>query len=256
MTDNPAKTYPYETIAGDPMGVRIYTLDNGLRVFLSVNTNEPRIFTNLVFRAGSKYDPADTTGLAHYMEHMLFKGTSRIGAMDWERESALLERIADRFEDYRATQDPDERTTIYADIDRLSYEAAQLVAPNEYDRLVTAIGAKQTNAYTWVEQTVYVNDIPSNELERWLRLERERFGHLALRLFHTELETVYEEFNISQDKDFRKSNNKLRELLFPTHPYGTQTTLGRPEHLKNPSMRNIQRFFDTYYVPNNLAICL
>lgn len=256
MTDNPSKTFPYTIAANDPMGVRQYQLDNGLRIFLSVNDNEPRIFTNIVFRAGSKYDPADTTGLAHYMEHMLFKGTSRIGALDWEKESTYLERIADLFEQYRATADPDERQAIYADIDRLSYEAAQLVAPNEYDRLVTAMGAKQTNAYTGVEQTVYVNDIPGNELGRWLRLERERFRHLALRLFHTELETVYEEFNISQDKDGRKANQALHQLLFPRHPYGTQTTLGRPEHLKNPSMRNIERFFQTYYVPNNLAICI
>lgn len=256
MIETTPRRYSYTTIPNDPLKVRHYTLDNGLQVFLSVNSEEPRIYTQMAFRAGSKYDPADTTGLAHYMEHMLFKGTSQIGALDWEKESEYLERIADLFETYRATSDEEERTKIYTEIDRLSYEAAQLIAPNEYDRLMTALGAKSTNAYTWVEQTVYVNDIPSNELARWVRLERERFRHLALRLFHTELETVYEEFNMSQDKDFRKVNNKLRELLFPTHPYGTQTTLGKPEHLKNPSMRNIQAFFETYYVPNNLAICL
>lgn len=238
------------------MGVRMYTLDNGLKVFLSVNKNEPRIFTNVCFRVGSKYDPADTTGLAHYMEHMLFKGSSKIGTLDWEKESELLEQIADLFEQYRQTTDEQERKNIYKKIDQLSYEATQYVAPNEYDKLMSALGAKNTNAYTWVEQTVYVNDIPSNELERWVRLERERFSHVALRLFHTELETVYEEFNMSQDKDFRKVNKALREILFPTHPYGTQTTLGSPEHLKNPSMRNIERYYDTYYVPNNAAICL
>ena len=249
-------TYTYETTAGDALGVRAYTLKNGLRVFLSVNKNEPRIFTNICFRVGSKYDPADTTGLAHYMEHMLFKGTSKIGATNWEAERALLEQIADLFETYRHTSEDDKRKDIYKEIDRLSYEAALLVAPNEYDRLVTAIGGKDTNAYTWVEQTVYVNDIPSNELKRWVKLERERFRYLALRLFHTELETVYEEYNMSLAKDFRKGQQALRELLFPTHPYGTQTTLGRPEHLKNPSMRNIETFFATYYVPNNAAICL
>lgn len=251
-----AASYQYTTIPGDPLGVRQYTLQNGLRVFLSVNKNEPRIFTNICFRVGSKYDPADTTGLAHYMEHMLFKGTNRIGATNWERESELLEEIADLFETYRQTTDSAERQEIYKKIDQLSYDAALLVAPNEYDRLMTAIGAKDTNAYTWVEQTVYVNDIPSNELHRWVKLERERFRYLALRLFHTELETVYEEYNMSQAKDFRKGHQALRKMLFPTHPYGTQTTLGRPEHLKNPSMRNIEAFFNTYYVPNNAAICL
>jgi zinc protease len=256
MSETHTRTYPYTTVPNDPLHFRHYTLDNGLQVFLSVNPDEPRVFTNICFRAGSKYDPADTTGLAHYMEHMLFKGTSQIGALNWEEESKLLEQIADLFEEYRQTTDTTERQRIYREIDRLSYEAAQLVAPNEYDRLMTAMGAKSTNAYTWLEQTVYVNDIPNNEIKRWVKLERERFRHLALRLFHTELETVYEEFNMSQDKDFRKANQALRRMLFPTHPYGTQTTLGRPEHLKNPSMRNIERFFETYYVPNNAALCL
>lgn len=249
-------TKNYTSASQDPMGMRIYTLKNGLTVFLSVNKNEPRIFTNICFRVGSKYDPADTTGLAHYMEHMLFKGTNKIGTLDWEKESKLLEEIAVLFEQYRQIEDEDERKAIYKQIDQLSYKATQFVAPNEYDRLVTSLGAKQTNAYTWVEQTVYVNDIPSNELERWVKLERERFGHIALRLFHTELETVYEEYNMSQDKDFRKVNQEMRKLLFPTHPYGTQTTLGSPEHLKRPSMRNIEQFYDNYYVPNNAAICL
>lgn len=249
-------TYAYETVANDPLGLRMYTLPNGLRVMLSVNRSEPRIFTNIVFRVGSKYDPADTTGLAHYMEHMLFKGTDRIGATDWAAEHQLLEQIADLFEVYRRTEDETQRKALYAQIDTLSHQAALLVAPNEYDRLMTAIGAKSTNAYTSTEQTVYVNDIPSNELERWVQLERERFRFIALRLFHTELETVYEEFNMSQDKDIRKVHKAVMETLFPSHPYGTQTTLGRPEHLKNPSMRRIEEFYNTYYVPNNAAICL
>lgn len=245
-----------ETFPNDPFEVSQYTLSNGLKLFLSINKDEPRIFTNIAFRAGSKYDPADTTGLAHYMEHMLFKGTTQIGALEWEKESVVLEKISDLYETYRSTDDEEKRKEIYAEIDRLSYEAAKLVAPNEYDKLVSALGADNTNAYTWVEQTVYVNDIPSNELERWMMLEAERFKVLALRLFHTELETVYEEFNIGQDSDTRQAGNAMRELLFPRHPYGTQTTIGKAEHLRNPSMKNIQNFFKTYYVANNMAIIM
>lgn len=251
-----ATATPFNIIEHDPLQVHQYTLNNGLKLYMSVNKNEPRIYTNIAVRAGSKHDPADTTGLAHYMEHMLFKGTSQIGSLDWERESALLEQIATLYEEHRKTRDEAERKRIYAEIDRLSAEAAQYVAPNEYDRLSGVLGAKGTNAYTWVEQTVYVNDIPSNELERWMHLESERFRMMALRLFHTELETVYEEFNINQDRDFRKVDYALREALFPQHPYGTQTTMGTAEHLRNPSMVNIQRFFQTYYVPNNMAIIL
>lgn len=251
-----AETYTYKTVENDPLQVKQYTLSNGLKIFMSVNEEEPRIYTNISVRSGSKQDPAETTGLAHYMEHMLFKGTSKIGAMDWEKESVYLEKIADLYEAHRQTKNEEERKAIYAEIDRLSYEAAQLVAPNEYDKLAGAIGAKGTNAYTWVEQTVYLNDIPSNELERWMRLESERFRMMALRLFHTELETVYEEFNMMQDKDFRKVNNAIRQVLFPKHPYGTQTTIGKAEHLKNPSHHKIQWYFQTYYVPNNMALIL
>lgn len=256
MMNIPSKKIAFRTVPGDPFHVKMYTLSNGMQLYLSVNKTEPRIYTNIVVRSGSKQDPPDTTGLAHYMEHMLFKGTSQIGALDWEREQAFLEQISDLYEQHRQTQDEAERKKIYAEIDRLSYEAAKLVAPNEYDKLSSAIGAKDTNAYTWLEQTVYVNDIPANELERWMKLESERFRMMALRLFHTELETVYEEFNIGQDKDFRKVSNTIRTVLFPKHPYGTQTTIGSAQHLKNPSHVKIQEYFQTYYVPNNMAIVM
>jgi predicted Zn-dependent peptidase len=252
ISDTPTHT----TIPGDPIAVQMYTLANGLRLYLSVNKEEPRVFTEIAVRAGSKHDPADTTGLAHYFEHMMFKGTDRLGTLDWEREKALLDQIEQRFEEHRRETDPARKRDIYAEIDRLSFEAAHFAGANEYDKLVSAMGAKSTNAYTWVEQTVYVNDIPSNELERWFRLESERFRRPILRLFHTELETVFEEYNMSQDKDMRKTMKAIQETLTPTHPYGTQTTLGRGEDLKNPSQTNIYRFFDTYYVPNNMAICM
>ncbi|MCS6929735.1 MAG: insulinase family protein [Saprospiraceae bacterium] len=244
------------SVPNDPIGLLQYTLSNGLQLFMSVNRDEPRVYTEIVVRAGSKHDPEDTTGLAHYFEHMMFKGTDRLGSLNWEKEKPLLDQIEQLFEEHRFEKDPERKKALYAEIDRLSFEAARYVAANEYDKLVSAIGARGTNAYTWVEQTVYVNDIPSNELERWFALESERFRRPVLRLFHTELETVFEEYNISQDRDFRKTLKAMQEALTPTHPYGTHTTLGRGEDLKNPSQRNIYRFFDQYYVPNNMAIVL
>lgn len=248
--------YSYEQVTNDPYGVRIYTLENGLKVFLSVNEDEPRIQTYIAVKAGSSYDPEETTGLAHYLEHMMFKGSNEIGALDWESEKVLLDEISDLFEQHKATSDVDEKKAIYAKIDSVSQIASKLVAANEYDRLIKSIGARGTNAYTSNERTVYMNNIPSNELEKWLKIEKSRFGQLVLRLFHTELETVYEEFNMGQDQDDRQSYYMLMEKLFPNHVYGTQTTIGKPEHLKNPSMVNIYNYFDKYYVPNNMAVCL
>ncbi len=256
MTSPSTTCVGFTTIPNDPIGVLQYTLNNGLRLFMSVNRDEPRVYTEIAVRAGSKHDPDDTTGLAHYFEHMMFKGTDQLGSLDWEKEKPLLDRIEQLFEAHRAEKDPARKKALYAEIDRLSFEAARYVAANDYDKLASAMGARGTNAYTWVEQTVYVNDIPANELERWFALESERFRRPVLRLFHTELETVFEEYNINQDRDFRKTLKAMQEVLTPTHPYGTHTTIGRGEDLKNPSQTNIYRFFDQYYVPNNMAIVL
>ncbi|MCP4551389.1 MAG: insulinase family protein [Bacteroidetes bacterium] len=248
--------YTYEMVTNDPLKARIYTLDNGLKVYLSVNNDAPRIHTLIGVRAGATYDPAETTGLAHYLEHMMFKGTDEFGTIDWAKESALLAQISDLFEEHRNTSDVNEKKVIYHNIDSISGLAAKFAVANEYDRMTSAIGAKSTNAFTGDELTAYMNDVPSNQFEKWLIMEKERFSDLVLRIFHTELETVYEEFNMSQDNDWRKAHKALNSGLFKKHPYGTQTVLGKGEHLKNPSMVNIHNYFNTYYVPNNMAFCL
>ncbi len=251
-----ANGFKYETIKDDPTGLRLYTLDNGLKVYLSKNTDEPKIQTFIAVRAGSVYDPADNTGLAHYLEHMVFKGTDKIGTQDWEAEKVLLEKISDLYEQHKAEQDPEKKIAIYRTIDSVSQEASKISIANEYDKMVSSLGAQGTNAWTWHEETVYTNRIPSNELDKWLTLESERFSKLVLRLFHTELEAVYEEFNRAQDNDFRKENYALMDAMFPQHPYGQQPTIGISEHLKNPSMVAINNYFDNYYVPNNMAVVL
>ncbi|NTV25618.1 MAG: insulinase family protein [Chlorobiaceae bacterium] len=248
--------YPYTTVQGDSLHTRIYRLKNGLTVFMSPYHDEPRIYTSIAVRAGSKNDPAETTGLAHYLEHMLFKGTDSIGSLDYEKEHVELEKIIELYEKYRTTTDPERRAAIYRDIDSISNVAAQYTVPNEYDKLLNSIGARGTNAYTWVEQTVYINDIPSNELDRWLTIEAERFRNPVMRLFHTELETVYEEKNMTMDSDSRKLWEELYSGLFRKHTYGTQTTIGKAEHLKKPSIRNVMNYYREYYVPNNMAICI
>jgi predicted Zn-dependent peptidase len=248
--------YTYSTVENDPMNTLIYTLDNGLKVYMSVNENEPRIYTNIAVRTGSKQDPSDATGLAHYLEHMMFKGTSKLGTNDWEEEKVMLKQISDLYESHRNTSDAVERKQLYHLIDSVSGVAAGLAIANEYDKMISSLGAKGTNAYTSVEQTVYLNDIPSNELEKWLYVESERFGELVLRLFHTELEAVYEEFNRGQASDFRIAYQKLYEGLFKKHAYGTQSTIGTSEHLKSPSMEKIHAYFNEKYVPNNMAIIL
>lgn len=251
-----AKDYTYQTVKGDLMGTRIYTLDNGLKVYLSVNKEKPRIQTYIAVRTGSRNDPAETTGLAHYLEHLMFKGTKSYGTSDYSREKPLLDEIKQRFENYRTVTDEARRRVLYHEIDSVSQLAARYNIPNEYDKLMASIGAQGSNAYTNNDVTCYQEDIPSNEVENYLKIQSDRFQNMVIRGFHTELEAVYEEKNISLAKDNRKSFAALNALLFPGHPYGTQTTLGTQEHLKNPSIVNIERYFHRYYAPNNVAVCM
>ncbi len=246
----------YTTVEGDPMNVQTYTLKNGLTVSMTVNREQPRIQTYIAVRTGSKNDPAETTGLAHYLEHLMFKGTTRFGTQDYEAERPLLDTITTLFEHYRTLTDPAERKAAYHVIDSISGVASRYAIPNEYDKMMAMIGANGSNAFTSNDVTCYTEDIPSNQVENWARIQSERFKNPVFRLFHTELEAVYEEKNISMTRDMSKEFETLSALLFPTHPYGTQTTIGTQEHLKNPSLINIQNYFNKWYVPGNVIISL
>jgi predicted Zn-dependent peptidase len=256
LVKSPDGKWAYEQVKNDPLKARIYTLKNGLKVYLTVNKNEPRIQTLIAVRAGSKNDPADATGLAHYLEHLLFKGTDKYGTLDYSKEKPYLDEIEQLYEVYRTKTDEAERKALYRKIDSISGIAAKYAIANEYDKMITSIGARNTNAHTSNEETVYENDIPSNQLQKWIEIEAERFRNPVLRLFHTELEAVYEEKNIWLDDDGRQLWNSLMSGVFKNHTYGTQTTIGTVQHLKNPSIKKIKDFYNTYYVPNNMAIAL
>lgn len=248
--------FTYETVTNDPTNTRVYTLDNGLKVYLSKYDDAPRIHVFTAIKAGGKNDPANNTGLAHYLEHMMFKGTDEFGTKDYPSEKIYLDSIEQLYNDYAKLNSPEKRTKMYAKIDAVSNKAASFAIPNEYDKMISLMGGKHLNAYTTNDRTVYTVDIPSNELERFLTLEGKRFKKIVNRLFHRELEAVYEEKNRSLDNDYWKVRDALYATIFPNHPYGKQTVIGTIEHLKNPSITAIKTYFDTYYRPNNAAICM
>ena len=232
------------------------TLDNGLTVYLSPNAEEPRFYAEIITRAGSKHDPSTNTGLAHYLEHLLFKGTRSFGTENFAEEEPLLRQISELYEQRAAEKNETKRDEIYRQINTLSTEASKLAIPNEMDRVYSDMGAKGLNAHTWHEETVYKIDLPANRLEQWAKIESERFAQPVFRLFHTELETVYEEKNRAIDNKHRLIYRAVNNLLFKVHPYGQQSTLGTVEHLKNPSIYAIEEFYSKHYVPQNMAICL
>src|SRR4051812_3264741 len=167
--------YTYKYVTNDPMATRFYTLKNGLTVILSPNKKEPRIATRIAVRTGSNNDPKEHTGLAHYLEHLLFKGTDQYGSLDWAKEKPFLDQIDNLYEQYNSTTDSLQRKKIYHGIDSVSGLAAKYAIANEYDKLMASIGAQGTNAGTWVESTVYQEDIPSNALDKFLTIQAERF---------------------------------------------------------------------------------
>lgn len=248
--------YTYKYVTNDPTETRFYTLKNGLTVILSPNKKEPRITMRIPVRTGSNNDPKDHTGLAHYLEHLLFKGTDKYGSLDWAKENPLLKKIDELYEQYQATKDEAKRKEIYKEIDRVSGEASKFSIAGEYDKLMSDMGSQGTNAHTWVEETVYDEDIPSNAIDKLLMVQAERFRNPALRIFHTELEAVYEEKNRSMDNDGWKMMEAMHANLFPTSNYGQQTTIGTIEHLKSPSLVAIRDYYYKYYVPNNMAIIM
>lgn len=248
--------YTYEYVTDDATNTRIYTLDNGLKVYLSDYESAPRVQVYIPVKAGGKNDPAENTGLAHYLEHMMFKGNDKFGTLSYEKEEIMLDSIEQMFNYYASLTDADERKTYYEKIDSYSSQAAELAIPNEYDKMIAMLGGKGLNAYTTEDRTVYTVDIPSNEIARFLEAEGSRFRKIVNRLFHTELEAVYEEKNRSLDDDQWKVYETLYSSVFKRHPYGTQTVIGTIDHLKNPSITKIKEYFNTYYRPNNVAICM
>lgn len=241
-----AQTYPVQT----------FQLENGLTVFLNEDSTASRIFGAVVVNAGSKHDPADATGIAHYLEHLLFKGTTRLGTLNYDKEKVHLDSINLLYDRLSKTKAEDQRLVIQLLINEQAQAAAEYGLPNEFDKMLKSIGGTGVNAFTNSEMTFYHNYFPPNQLEKWLDLYSHRFEEPVFRSFQSELEVVYEEKNRAMDDFQRTIVEKLEAEVFRAQPYGTQTTLGSIEHLKNPSLIKMYEFFNAYYVANNMALIL
>ena len=233
-----------------------YYLPNGLKVFLQEDNTQPNAVGAVIVKGGAKCDPADATGIAHYFEHIMFKGTDSIGTIDYPAEKVYLDSIKAQYDLLGATTDAKEREAIQAKINRLSIKAADFAIPNEFDRLVNHFGGTGLNAFTSDDNIVYFNTFPGDKTNLWIELYAHRFVNPVFRLFQSELETVYEEKNMYADFAFTAIMEKWNELAYPNHPYGTQTILGSADHLKNPSLSKMQEYYETYYVPSNMALAL
>ena len=250
---NTQTAYP---IFDDPLNVKEYKLKNGLTVMLSENHNTPQVFGVIAVKAGGKNDPKEATGMAHYLEHMLFKGTKEMGTWDYEKEAVHLKEIERLYEDLGKATDEKVRATIQQKINEEAIKAGEYAIPNEMDRMLSEMGSSKVNAFTTEDFTAYFNEFPANKLEQWMQIYDHRFEEPVFRLFQSELETVYEEKNISMDSPFSYVFEQFSKNFWKNHPYGQQPIIGLTEHLKNPSLEKMYAYFNTYYVANNMVLAL
>lgn len=236
---------------------KLKTLDmpNGMKVVLCEDHSQPKIWGAVCVHAGGKNDPADNTGMAHYLEHLMFKGTNQLGTTDWNKEREHLDLISKMYDELHATTDGKKRNMLLKDINNESKKAAEYAIPNEVDVVLSKMGGQGVNAFTSNDVTVYYNSFPSNQLEKWLTVYAERFRYPVFRLFQSELEAVYEEYNMYQDQPISVFMEDAIAEAYGKHPYG-RPVIGYQEHLKNPQISAMQQFFNTYYHPNNMTLIL
>ncbi|MEI7596670.1 MAG: insulinase family protein [Bacteroidota bacterium] len=231
-----------------------YKLKNGLTVFLNEDHTASKVMGAVIVKGGGKRDPKDATGIAHYFEHIMFKGTDNLGTIDYKSEKVFLDSIELNYEILGKTQDEKERAKIQLRINELSIKAAQFAIPNEFDKVVNGMGGANVNAFTSNDNIVYFNEFPGNQMNKWIELYSDRFVNPVFRLFQSELETVYEEKNMSMDQFFNQMFESYMKNFYKKHPNGQQTILGSVDHLKNPSLKKMREYYNTYYVANNMAL--
>lgn len=237
-------------------GVKYFTLENGFTVYLNEDHSQPEVFGMVVTKAGGKNDPADATGMAHYMEHMLFKGTTELGTTNWEKEKPHIDKIFALYDSLGQTSDEEKRKVIQEKINKESVAANKYAIPNEFSNILKSMGSTNLNAGTNYDVTVFYNSFPPNQIEKWLEVYSHRFIDPVFRSFQAELEVVYEEKNMYSDMFFFNIQMAFLKNFFKNHPYGQQTLIGSVDDLKNPSLTKMYDFFKTYYVANNMALIM
>lgn len=245
----------YQSQAEDlnALKVKEYRLENGLTVWLNEDHSQPKVFGAVVVKAGAKDCP--DTGIAHYFEHMMFKGTDRIGTLDYESEKVLLDSIAMKYDELAMTEDTAARARLQKEINELSIRSSEYVIPNEFNRLINRFGGSGLNAATSYDATIYFNTFSPQYMVQWAEINSERLINPVFRLFQSELETVYEEKNMYGDFTGGQVMDTLMARYFGPHPYA-YPIIGSTKNLKNPRLTEMHKFFEDYYVASNMALIL
>ncbi len=238
---------------GNPLEVRQTVLSNGMEVWINEDHSQPIVFGAVVVKAGGKDSP--DTGLAHYLEHLLFKGTTELGTVDYAAEKVWLDSIAACYDRLSTTTAQEARLAIQKEINRLSIKAAEYAIPNEFDRLTAEFGGTGLNAATSYDYTYYFNTFSPQYMAQWAELNSHRMMQPVFRLFQGELETVYEEKNRSADNALQAPMFEMIKEFSGSNPY-SYPVIGSTENLKNPRLGEMMDFFNKYYVGCNMGLIL
>lgn len=233
--------------------VKELKLTNGMTVWLNEDHSQPKVFGAVVVKVGSNDCP--NTGMAHYFEHILFKGTDKIGTTDYKAEKPWLDSISAQYDILSRTNDNTERIKIQKHINELSIKASEYAIPNEFSNLIAKYGGSGLNAGTSYDHTFYYNTFVPQFIEQWCKLNSERLISPVFRLFQGELETVYEEKNMYSDNVVMPVIEKFMSAVYSGTPY-EYPIIGSTDNLKNPKLSEMQEFYDKYYVAGNMGLIL
>ena len=239
-----------------------HTLKNGMKLLMVERHTSPTVSAWIRFRVGSADERSDERGLAHLLEHMLFKGTTTLGTKDYAAEKPILDKIEETANQLMAEKAKREKsdTSKIAELQKqlasLEADASKYVIKDEFFELYSKNGGVGYNAFTSRDGTTYLISLPSNKLELWAAIESDRMQNAVLREFYTERSVVMEERRRSYDAD---PESKLWETFvasaFLAHPYG-QPTIGWMPDIENLTRTKAERFFHAYYGPHSAIVAI
>ena len=258
----PGKGPSTELRAGLEEKVVEHTMKNGMKLLMVERHTSPTVSAWIRFRVGSVDEKSDERGIAHLLEHMLFKGTTTLGTTEYKAEKPLLDKIEITAQELmleKSRNDKADRVKL-ADLEKklsgLEADASKYVIKDEFFEIYSKNGGVGYNAFTSRDGTTYLISLPSNKLELWAAIESDRLQNAVLREFYTERSVVMEERRRSYDSD---PESKLWETFlassFLTHPYG-QPTIGWMSDIRNLTRSKAEQFFHSYYAPNNAIVAI
>ena len=236
-----------------------FQLDNGLTFIVMENHEAPVISFVTYADVGGVDEPDGKTGVAHFLEHLAFKGTRRIGTTNYTAEAQLLEKLDQLKQQIRTAEQANRKDALpklEAAFAATQAEAWQYVQQNQFGQIVQQSGGRNLNAQTSADATTYFYSFPSNKLELWMSLESERFLEPVFREFYKEQQVILEE------RQSRTENSPIGQMVekflgtaFTKHPYG-RPVIGYKRDISNLSRKDVQQFFEAYYPPSNLTIAI